>query len=111
MGLGSDQVTITLPDKIPDITNTMRPTQPTPAHPAEQVVQMLYVPPAGFEPATYPLGTWVQPLGAPGRIRTCDLPFRRGLLYPLSYGGQPVSWSAPGLGRVYRVRPGLVASR
>lgn len=22
-----------------------------------------------------------------GRIRTCDLPFRRGLLYPLSYEG------------------------
>lgn len=25
--------------------------------------------------------------GALGRIRTCDLPFRRGLLYPLSYEG------------------------
>lgn len=28
---------------------------------------------------------------APGRIRTCGLPFRRGLLYPLSYGGVRVS--------------------
>ena len=26
-------------------------------------------------------------LGALDRIRTCDLPFRRGLLYPLSYEG------------------------
>ena len=25
--------------------------------------------------------------GAPGRIRTCDLPLRRRLLYPLSYEG------------------------
>ena len=26
--------------------------------------------------------------GAPGRIRTCDLPLRRRLLCPLSYGDQ-----------------------
>ena len=25
--------------------------------------------------------------GAPGRDRTCDLRFRKPLLYPLSYGG------------------------
>gem|GEM_PF-5263804 len=27
-------------------------------------------------------------LGAPGRNRTCDLPLRRRLLYPLSYRGK-----------------------
>ncbi len=27
------------------------------------------------------------PLGAPGRIRTCDTRFRRAVLYPLSYEG------------------------
>ena len=32
--------------------------------------------------------------GAPGRDRTCDLRFRKPLLYPLSYGGK----SATGCG-------------
>ena len=27
--------------------------------------------------------------GAPGRIRTCDTRFRRAVLYPLSYEGEP----------------------
>lgn len=30
-------------------------------------------------------GNWV--MCAPSRIRTCDLPLRRRVLYPLSYGG------------------------
>ena len=29
-------------------------------------------------------------LGAPGGIRTRDLPFAKGVLYPLSYGGSPL---------------------
>ncbi len=29
----------------------------------------------------------VENIGAPGRTRTCDLRFRKPLLYPLSYGG------------------------
>ncbi len=28
---------------------------------------------------------------APGMIRTCDTRFRRAVLYPLSYGGKPVT--------------------
>jgi hypothetical protein len=31
--------------------------------------------------------------GTPGRTRTCDLPLRRRLLYPLSYGGSLASLS------------------
>ena len=34
-------------------------------------------------PATLP-----RLMGAPGRNRTCDLRFRKPLLYPLSYGGE-----------------------
>ena len=30
--------------------------------------------------------------GAPNTNRTCDLPLRRGLLYPLSYRGVPVEF-------------------
>ena len=33
------------------------------------------------------LGETVANTGAPGRTRTCDLRFRKPLLYPLSYGG------------------------
>ena len=29
----------------------------------------------------------IENIGAPGRDRTCDLRFRKPLLYPLSYGG------------------------
>ena len=32
--------------------------------------------------------------GAPGRDRTCDLRFRKPLLYPLSYGGGSSAWSS-----------------
>ena len=31
--------------------------------------------------------------GAPGTNRTCDPPLRRGMLYPLSYGGNGVIFS------------------
>ena len=38
---------------------------------------------------THPhLGETVANIGAPGRTRTCDLRFRKPLLYPLSYGGE-----------------------
>ena len=30
----------------------------------------------------------LKPFGAPDTNRTCDLPLRRGLLYPLSYRGE-----------------------
>ena len=34
-------------------------------------------------------------IGAPGRDRTCDLRFRKPLLYPLSYGGgDGAKWGA-----------------
>ena len=33
-------------------------------------------------------GDWWTPRCARGRIRTCDLPLRRRLLYPLSYAGR-----------------------
>ena len=35
-------------------------------------------------------GENVDLIGAPGTTRTCDLRFRKPLLYPLSYGG--VGW-------------------
>jgi hypothetical protein len=34
--------------------------------------------------------------GAPGRNRTCDLPLRRGPLYPLSYRGDSTGVSGDG---------------
>ena len=39
--------------------------------------------PAGFASTAKTL----ENIGAPGRTRTCDLRFRKPLLYPLSYGG------------------------
>jgi hypothetical protein len=35
--------------------------------------------------------------GAPNTNRTCDLPLRRGLLYPLSYRGAPARFYRIGL--------------
>src|SRR3954464_2684532 len=47
-------------------------------------------------------------VGAPGRIRTCDLPLRRRLLCPLSYGdGLPQS-RTPGILRPVRAPGGVL---
>lgn len=35
--------------------------------------------------------TQYNPMGAPGRTRTCGQPLRRRLLYPLSYGGSAIT--------------------
>jgi hypothetical protein len=46
---------------------------------------------------------WIS-LGAPGRIRTCDLGIRSPLLYPLSYGRSPEA-RVPPVGDSCRIRP------
>ncbi len=46
-------------------------------------------------------------VNAPGRIRTCDLGFRKALLYPLSYGGALFLHSTAKVGR----KPGCPGSR
>ena len=44
----------------------------------------------------------LQDRGAPGRDRTCDLRFRKPLLYPLSYGGGQCSDSSSEVAAVVR---------
>ena len=53
-------------------------------------LQTGYIMKSGLEVKTACIAASLVVIGAPNTNRTCDLPLRRGLLYPLSYrGGRP----------------------
>ncbi len=74
---GSDEVTISIRLPVDDL--------PAIAHAAERITNTMSN--AQEAPAQMADAPCADAVRAPGRIRTCDLPLRRRMLYPLSYEG------------------------